>query len=186
MLKDSDIRSLIKFQLLHELYHQPFNYWNRRFWLLSKTNALAHGRTTKFSYAVYFKDKQYRPLNLDWTNVEESKYCLLLHPSFPDLRDEMQIIAEELDELSEEHYVVERFLSGLVLFKAPPNKFRQTLGDTLYQACKETIEKHFCVYPEDNWDKNGDFSMNVFVEKNQKVVKLMNERIVKNIVNQNS
>lgn len=177
-----DFRLAIKLKLMELLYQEQMKYWNTRLMRVSRMNKQAHGRWDRLNYAVYFNDKVWRPEHLDWTKNDESAYCLELHPSNPELAAEMRIISEELGEIEEERYEADRFLSGLVLFKCPPNVFHQVLGDTLYAPCRREFEEFCSQYPTSGWDRNGEFSMNIFVEKNKNIITAMKERLLVNLV----
>ena len=166
------------------LYSDQLKYWNKRLRILSVKNALCHGRKQdiRIRYAIYFNRQEWRPQHLDWTDNDLSAYCLPLHPAFPEMQDEMTVIADELGEIEEERYEADRFMSGLVLFKAPPSIFLNILGGSLYAPCKTEIETFCSRYPTDVWDRNGEFSMNIFVEKYQYIIIAMKARILINLV----
>ena len=179
-----DYRLAIKTKLLASLYADQLKFWNRKLRALSTKNAMCHGRQQRvnLSYAVFFGNREWRPQHLDWTEDDTSAYCLPLHSAFPEMQEEMAVIADELGEIEEERHEADRFLSGLVLFKAPPSIFLDVLGETLYEPCQVEIEAFCSKYPADVWDRNGEFSMNIFVEKYQYIIIAMKSRILVNLV----
>jgi hypothetical protein len=177
-----DYRLIIKNKLMSKLYKAQLDYWNKRLIKLSRTNAMCFGRQQNLKYAIYFNRRQWRPEHLDWADNDTDAYCLPLHSSFPDMTEEMAIIADEMSQLEHEKYETDRFLSGLVLFKAPPHIFHKVLGDTLYRPIQPEIEKFCSHFSNKEWDRNGEFSMNIFIEKNQGIIKAMKERILVNLV----
>jgi len=180
-----DYRSAIKDTLMRKLYQAQLKYWNNRISRLSNLNAMCYGRKIRSNsplYSIYFQHKRWQPDHLDWTDNVESAYCLALHPDFPDMRVEMLEIADEFEKLRNERYEAERFLSGLVLFTAPPERMEQILGHTLYSPCREAIKRFYGDYTENQWDCNGEFSLRTFVEKNQGILKAMNARILYNLI----
>jgi hypothetical protein len=178
-----DYRWIVKKALMEKLYRKQLVHWNERLLRLSRQNACCHGRTTtsQIQYAVWYRGREWKPQHLDWTETHENPYCLELFLD-PKLNDEMAVIAEELGEIEAERDKVERFLSGLFLFNAPPEIFHKVLGDTLYDPCEKEIKKFCSQHPEDVWDRNGDFSMNIFVEANLDVIQLMKQRMLVNLV----
>lgn len=182
-----DYRWAIKNKLMEKLYEDQLKYWNLKLSNLAFNNALTHGRgidvvNNRMTYAIYYDDKEWRPQHLDWTKRDESKYCLELHPSNPQLADEMAVIADELGEIEEERYEAERFLSGLLMFEAPPEIFQKVLGDVLYEPCKTEVLEFCSQFSTDVWDKNGEFSMNIFIERYQSIITAMKQRLLRNIV----
>jgi hypothetical protein len=181
-----DYREHIKLALMKRLYQAQFRHWNNKLILLSKTNAQCYGRSRyKDNYGVYFKNKSWYPEHLDWTNKEENKYCLPLHPDFPNMLIEMGIIAEELQELQDEKYEADRFLSGLVLFNMPPNIMKETLGHTLYAPVRFFIER-FASDLKFDWSESEEFSLITYIGKNQTILKAMHERLMLNLITLNN
>lgn len=174
-------RSVIKETVLRRLYDDQFNYWNKELQNLSAENAESQGRRGR-GYSIFWKNREYAPQTVNWTSNGEKGYCLPLNPRVPEYTARMLEIAEEFDELAEERYEAERFLSNLVLFAAPPKRLQKILGRTLYRVVQKEIE-HWCAgFSDADWNVNNEFSLKTFVETNQEIIKKMNERVMLNLV----
>jgi hypothetical protein len=108
-------------------------------------------------------------------------YALPLKVDEQDFTSRMEEIAEELDELHEEVYEVQRFLANLTTFEIPPKEYRKILGTTLYREVGDLVEECF-KYAEDEWTENEQYSLDSFLEQNKEVVDKMNQRILLNLI----
>jgi len=178
-----DYRKIIKDTLMSKLYESQLAYWNQRLTTLSEQNAQAYGRDLSIGhYAIYFANRRWLPEHLDWKDQVETAYCLPLHPAFPQFVEEMEVMATEFTELTDERYESDRFLSGLVLFAAPPATYERILGDTLYAACSKEIQEHCGDYQNPEWEQNSEFSIKTFADANKAIVKAMNQRLMINMI----
>lgn len=168
---------------MRKLYTDQLRYWNGELAQLSKDNADSLGRGFDgYHYAIFWNNKSYAPEKLDWTPSIEKAYCLPLNPRLPKLASRMQRIAEEYEELCDERYEAERFLSNLMLFSAPPKRLRKILGRTLYKVCEKNVERYCSGFSDRDWALNNEFSLKTFVENNQSIIKAMNARVIINLV----
>jgi len=178
-----DFRLSIKTNLLENLYKIPITYWSTRLEEACNWNAQLHGRsrTMVVPYGIWYKNRKWCPRSVDAFDTLERPYCLDLFPNKA-LAEDIEIITDELGELRVEFHEADRFLTGLILFEAPPAVFKRVLGDTLFAFCEEDMQQFCTNFSLDVWDKNGDFSMNSFVETNQKIIQTMKQRLLRNLV----
>ena len=175
-------RQQVRGLLMARLYNKQFMHWNNQLRTLSEENALSQGRGQDgLRYAIYWKHKPYSVCHSPFAEPAEKAYCLPLNPRIREYADRMEEIAEELDELWDERYETERFITNLLTFDAPPKRFEQILGATLYRVVQEPISQWFADSP-DNWSDNSEFGIRTFVEANQEIIRKMNERVMLNIV----
>lgn len=175
-------RANIRGALLTKLYNKQYNYWNSALRQLSEENALSQGRGSDgLHYAVFWKHKPYSWTTTPFAESVEKAYCLPLNPRIKEYATRMEEIAEELDELWEERYEADRFITNLFTFEAPPKRFAQILGATLYRVVEDNVSAWFADAP-DNWSDNSEFGIRTFVEANQEIINKMNERVMLNIV----
>lgn len=179
-----DFRENVKRLLLEKLYKAQLNYWNNRLRAVAIKNTRAHGRgwaANAHEYVIYYNDKSWQYQVLDWVEKEHSKFCLPLHPDFPQMEDEMEEIAFEFEEIRLEMYEADRFISGLVTMPAPPEVLEQILGDTLYSACKDVLLRYRSAN-ECTWNNSSELTLNTYVAKNQRIIRLMTERLMLNLI----
>jgi len=180
-----NFRSIMKDLLMQQLYDKQIKYWDKALEKIAAKNALNHGRTER--YNVYFNHKRYYPLILEWcdTPIAKNQFCLPMHPDFPEEIEDMREIATELDDLAEEKYETERFLSGLISFPAPPEVFSSILGDTLYSTIAEEIEGHTGYAAQlnpDEWNVRQAVSLESFMRDKNYIVQAMRQRILLNLI----
>jgi len=183
MSTDFNYQLEIKERITEKLYSQQLLHWNKKLHNLSYRNAMTYGRTQDFNslrFGIWFNGKEYHSIatpGFDALNPEDTKvFCMELNPSNENLYKEMEIIADELGSIEAEIVLVERFISNLVLFKAPPDTFKEILGEALYQCCARYFKQHSV------WDKNSEFSINTYVQENQKILQLMRQRLLVNMI----
>ncbi|MEE4244762.1 MAG: hypothetical protein V2I33_05095 [Kangiellaceae bacterium] len=177
-------REVLKKFLLNTLYQEQFSYWTRKLQLLQNENAKSHGRLIKnhsHVYAIFFNNKRWTADAIMENSQSTSAYCLPLNTKIPEFVTRMTEIAEELTELEEEQYEAERFISNLVTFDAPPERFKAILGVTLYRSAKEHINRAFNT-KKDDWNLNNEYSLKTFVKQNQEIIQKINERVMINLV----
>lgn len=168
--------------LLRKLYDRQFKHWNVKLLKLCWENAESLGRAKdKIRYAIYWNHKRYAATYQPFAEVDEKAYCLPLNPHIKEYADRMEVIAEELDELWDERYEAERYLTNLFSFDAPPKRFEQALGATLFRVVQPAITRWFAD-SRDSWSDNNEFGMKTFVEANAATVRKMNERVMINLV----
>lgn len=176
-------REIVKNDLMDKLYRAQFNYWNKKLKDLCKKNANFHGRYGE-KYMIYFNNRKWEPSALNWLErpVYDNYYCLAIHPDHPEIRKDMEAIAEEVTEILDEKYEADRFLAGLFLFPAPAQIFNKILGDTLYNACRTELEKHCHKFSNESWDNNSKASLSDYANANTYIVEAMNQRIMLNLI----
>lgn len=164
------------------LYNKQYAVWQGKLSELNRDNQIAYGHANYYSgYGIAWNGKIYKPH--DWTNRHDKAYCLPLHSRKPAFINRMQEIAEELDDLDEETYEVERFLNNLFTFAAPPSRVKKVLGPTIGRALSDIIDKHCDGLSDTDWTMNGnnEFAMKTFVEQNHDTIILMNQRVMINL-----
>lgn len=179
-------KDVFRSQVLHlvmtKLYNKQFMFWNSELRELSEENALSQGRGGDgLQYAIYWNFKRYAFVTKPFASVDEKAYCMPLNPRIKEYADRMEEIATELDELHDERYEAERFITNLLTFEAPPERFEKVLGATLYRVVQEPVARWFADCA-DNWSDNSEFGMRTFVEANQEIITKMNERVMLNLV----
>ena len=180
--QEKDIcRNQIRHLIMQKLYNRQFMHWNGLLRQLSEENALSQGRADGFMYAIYWNHKRYAAVTTPFAEIHEKAYCIPLNSRIKEYAYRMEEIAEELDALWDERYEAERFITNLVTFEAPPERFEQALGATLFRVVQEPITRWFA-NSNDMWSDNSEFGMKTFVEANQETIKKMNERVILNLV----
>jgi len=182
----SDYRMVAKTALMKRLYQTQLMYWNRRLSQLSLRNAVSLGRKDPEKYSIYFNNRRWCPSTLsDLGREGHTAYCIELNPEMPDYHQEMTLISEELLTLINERYEADRFLSGLLLFHAPPSKIERILGATLYAVCSKEILAHTKETPEDPEPLVG-LSLQDYIEANKSILRAMNQRLLINLIDQDA
>lgn len=183
-----EFRENVKAILMQKLYQKQLSYWSTQLIKLSNENAHTQGRklwysfnnVELFQYSIYFRDKKWSPQYLEWTADIETAYCTSLNPDYPEFQERMARIADELTDIDVERYEVERFLSGLMLFGAPPEEYLKVLGRTLYQSVKAEITAH--EHHGKDWNRNASYPFKQYTAKNKRIVVAMNERLMMNLI----
>lgn len=176
-----EFRANIKATIMMKLYNEQLEYWNDKLFKLSQENAKSLGRVTNAAwnqYAIYFNNKAWGSEWLDWDDSEPTSYCVELNPAYPLFHERMVRIAGELQELHDERYETERFLSGFVLFNASPAIFRKILGSTLYNVVQKELESHQGELTEKATNK----SILEYANKNVRIIKAMYARLMINLI----
>lgn len=179
-----DYRESIKSSLMHMLYFKQYIYWNDRLQELARENAMAYGRHDA-EYSINYLGKNWAPEPFGWPDAIVSAYALPLHESLPELEERMAEIVTEFGELISEKYEAERFLSGLVLFPAHPDKFRDIIGDTLYSACAPDTTQYM-TQDSRKWDNNAEAALQTYYKAHPHILQAMNERLMTNLITMES
>jgi len=169
--------------LMTQLYKEQVTYWNKELATVAIKNARNWGRPE--CYNVYYNFKRYYPLILEWCDepISKNQYCLPMHENYPEEMADMKEIANELDELVDEKYESERFLSGLITFPAPPEVFAAILGDTLYSTIAAEMEEHAENYEYSSfWNERQAVSLETFMRDKTYIVQSMRQRILLNLI----
>lgn len=181
-----EFREKIKTKLMEKLYSKQLAHWNSALIALSIENARSQDRVISaklpWEYSIYYRDKKWCPEFLDWTDNSESVYCIQLNPAYPDFETRMERIADELTDIREERYEAERFLSGVVLFNAPPEPYKRILGSTLYAVIASELKSHHYTIRSPDYSPNAEYGLIQFARKNISIVKAMNERLMMNLI----
>ena len=168
---------------MRRLYQEQLIFWNTELYKSAAEHSLCWGRKKEF--LIHFNNKKWKPVFLDWTEEEDTAYCLAVHPDFPELLAEVKLITDELAELINEIYEADRFISGLLLFEAPAEAFANTLGSSLYTVCAAELKQHAYKFASESWDANTEAAMQVFITDNKYIVTAMNKRLMINLVTLN-
>ena len=178
----AEYRTNIVFEIMQQLYNEQYKLWQEKLKDLSVDNQQSYGSQTSYArYALIWGNKVYRPT--DWTDRQSKEYCLPLNPKRPEFADRMREIAEELDDLDEEVYEVQRFLTNLFTFAAPPKRVKQILGPTLGRTLGKAIDRYCDGLSDTDWTMNGnnEFAMKTFVDANKETIVKMNQRVMINM-----
>jgi len=190
-----EYRKIIKDTLMTKLFNKQLLFWNNKLHDISYDNAKSFGRLVSsnienenwWEYLIFYRNRKWHPVYLDTMNDPETAQCLPLNEDQPNFTKRMNRIADELTELREEIYEAERFLSGLVLFNAPPNIFKKIMGDTLFGAIKKELDESTYTVTYTHPDSipavmDAEFSLQVYADTNVRIIQAMNERIVLNLL----
>jgi len=169
-----------------KLYDQQLKKWNGALLALGHDNALAYGRTIELCTvnSIYFRERKWIPERIaDWADWRIAAYCLPLFPDSADFVSRMERIADELNDIKDERYESERFLSGLVLFRVPsPEIYEQVLGSTLFSAIAAEVKIHCRDFVDPDPSEHYDLSLQTYVTTNAEIVTTMNERLMLNLI----
>lgn len=179
MLNLYDYRERIKDSLMVKLYDAQLIYWNRKLIVLASKNTDCHGRTGV--YKIHYKGRNWDHQTMNFGERGHSNLFLRLHPDFPELEKEMEVIANEFEDLRDERYESERFLSGLVILPIPPHVFKDILGGTLYDVCSSYIER-LAEYTSIKWDTNTRVTVHTYCDSNKDILQTMNKRLIANLI----
>jgi len=179
-----EYRAIIKDTLMHKLYYKQLQKWNKALLELSRKNSLSLGRThvSHIPQAIWFRNKKWLPEELDWSDSVEISFCTQLNPDYPEYAILMAEIADELSEIKTEKYESERFLSGLVLFNAPPNVYEKVLGNTLFSAISSEVYQHCKHYNGVEFKNDCKSTLITYVKTNTNIIQTMNERLMLNLI----
>lgn len=179
---NASYRTEIVHDIMHHLYNEQYHLWQQNLKKLSRDNQQSYGYPLTFSgYGLIWGNKTYQAN--DWTDRQSKEYCLPLNPKRPEFADRMKEIAEELDDLDEEVYEVQRFLTNLFTFAAPPKRVKKILGPTLGRTLEKVIDRYCEGLSDKDWTMNGnnEFAMKTFVDANKDTIVKMNERVMINM-----
>ena len=179
---EASYRTDVVQEIMQYLYNKQYKLWQKKLKDLSVENQQSYGNQVTYArYALIWGNKIYRPT--DWTDRQSKEYCLPLNPKRPEFADRMREIAEELDDLDEEVYEVQRFLTNLFSFAAPPKRVKAILGPTLGRALEKAIDFYCSGLSDKDWTMNGnnEFAMKTFVDANKDTIVKMNQRVMINM-----
>lgn len=188
-------RQTVKSRLMEKVYGKQLEYWSTKLIRLSNDNALSQGRTQSSdpftTYSIWYRGRKWAPEYLDWTDIPESTYCISLLDTY---EERMERIADELDDIRTERYESERFLSGLVLFNATPQAYRDILGSTLFKTIETLlpvthtvdVQQNIIHFKENRLEEteNGNHAIKQYARNNIDIVRKMNERLLMNLISQ--
>jgi hypothetical protein len=170
-----------------KLYGKQLHLWNEALLQLGVENAYSLNKNLGIvgypRYTIYYHNRTWKPVYLNWLAEEDEEvFGLDLNPAFPEYEKRMSRIAEELTELEDEKYEVERFVSGLVLFNALPKAYAKILGRTLYAAISVEIEQHCASFTDVEWETGSNKSLETYANNNKYIITAMNERLMMNLI----
>ncbi len=139
-----------------------------------------HGRKIQIFYA----NKKWTELSLTFTEPTEPTYCIELNPSFPHFAKEMKLIALEMEELEEESYDAERFLTSLLSLAWTPDTFKEIIGDTLYSSCCAILKIH--ERDLEPITEATTIALYTFVDENKAIAAKLTERLMVNLITLNA
>jgi hypothetical protein len=178
-----EYRDNIKAKLMRKLFGRQLQFWNAELFTLGLKNAISKERDiiTSMPYTIFYRNKQWMPVYVNWVD-ERPLPCTELNLDYPDWEPRMARIADELQDLADEKYEAERFLSALVLFDAPPEAYERILGNTLYSTIAVELKRHCSRFAGSGWELNTEHSLAAYIETHTAVVARMNERLLMNLI----
>jgi hypothetical protein len=93
----------------------------------------------------------------------------------------MDIISQELGEIEDEHYEINRFLSNLFTFSFDVTTLKDILGDMIYESCKDTLSR-FRNRFEKRWTDDAKTTLAAFITENESTKKKLKERLMINLI----
>lgn len=162
---------LAKISLLRQLYDPAEYYIRSRLREIIKENNMINGYQNVFG-AIRFEGRSY-----DHKPAFGYDYLpqLALDES---LKEKMQKIAKDLEELKQEKATVERGLSILLCQGLNGEDFREILGDNIYSKVSEHLNSRF------KTEKVSDIKFNKIIQKSKFIVEIIQNRIVDNLISQ--
>jgi len=173
-------------QIMHCLHQPQLDRWNkeleriscRNLALHNRSNNSLHNKSNNYTYAIYFEGRNYSPKALYPLDDNTTEFVIVLHP---DLYDEMQLVAHQLDRLDRERYAIGRFVSGLLTLGVNEEQFEGILGDNVLSACSRNLLNQ-CLDLSGTQPKAQELSIKNYVKENQDIVDLIGERRLINLV----
>ena len=183
-------RNQIKNNLLNQLYKVPNKYWRDKLQVIILENASLNGRPInkpmvelKHTYGIHYNNRNWFSYSAELPEgYPEPHHCIPLISGYPRLEEELAEVTSEIKKLEDEEYEVDHFLSGLVLFPAPPHIFRKVLGNRLFKETIDKMEEHLSEINSHVWDDNVQHAMLTFVNRHQDIVKQMQKRQLDNLL----
>lgn len=164
------------------LYKEHFKYWQNKLERLIIDNCLLHDHIygqTGINYAGRnwvvenrFQDKPTTPIN--------EYACWPVHPKLD--QKELVEVTANLGEMEVEMHEGKRFLSGLILYPAPADKFQKILGDVLYLPASKEFEDLAKLRDKDEWTPLAEENMDEFAKYADFVIDAMAERVLLNMI----
>lgn len=183
-----DYGMTVKEGIKEKLYIPQVEYWNKRLRSLSERNCAAYAREDPdlnlddhTFVGIFFDGMSYNLIPLDEDDDPVSPYCLEL-ASDTELQEEMSTVSQEIQKLKEERYVVERFLSGFMLFDPPPAILQEVFGDALGRACLAILKSAGWAHEEMQWDVADSAAMQTFLAEQTDIVEAMQQRMLLNMI----
>jgi hypothetical protein len=185
MAQSSDFRQTALQQILHKLYFEQLTYWNKQLWYVRKQNTIAHGRNNydiHVSYGVLYGGQSFFHEHMSREDNEDQKSIPLpIHPTRPELTTMMEVIADELGDIRDEKYAVNRYISNLLTFPFSLAAIKDILGDMLYESC-EAVLSHNELECSAQWGNAAQEALSLFVTENASTGKRLKERLLVNLI----
>lgn len=176
----------IKQKLLTYIFQPQLNFLNKKLRKLIELNCNLYNKNIYPTYSIYYKNKEWQPHSL-FSNLfigeqKINKTCLDSKLTGK-AEQELDNITQEMTEIKQEIYEIDRFLSGLLIFNIHYRYFKEILGDNLFSICEKEFELFYCNNNENKlWNNAGDFSMKLYVDKYQDLITKMKNRVMANLV----
>lgn len=184
-----DYGMVVKDGLFDNLYRPQLEYWNKRLRTLSERNVACYAREDEaFNLddqsfvAIFYEGDTFSLLPLDEDDDPVSPYCLELFGGDPELIDEFDVVAGEIQKLKRERYEAQRFLAGLMMFDPPPALLEEILGDGLGTVCQNVLHERGWASSEMLWDPHEPAALETFLEEQQSIVTAMQQRMLLNMI----
>jgi hypothetical protein len=90
-------------------------------------------------------------------------------------------VADELGDIVEEKYAVNRYISNLLTFPFTLGVMKDILGDMLYESCEAVLSRHVLECSA-QWGNAAQESLSLFVTENASTGKKLKERLLVNLI----
>ena len=185
MAQTSDFRDTALQQILHCLYFEQLTYWNKQLWGVRRANTIACGRNNydqHMNYGIYHNGRRFFHEHMSREENDDRIFTPLpIHPDRKDLSDRMDVVAEELGDIQDEKYAVNRYISNLLTFPFTLAVMKDILGDMLYESC-EAILSHNETECSAQWGNAAQEALSLFVTENASTGKKLKERLLVNLI----
>ena len=169
---------------IRALYFEHHEFWLKRLThLIAKNNESLGKAIHPREGAIHYAGKVwFRP----WMEATEPD-DFQISQVHPEHEKECIEITAELGELEVEQYEVERFMSGLLLFEAPVFEIKKALGAELIDEIERSEKVSFDSLGNSAGVLNNQtMALHVYVNQHQYIIDAMNERILGNMILQQS
>jgi hypothetical protein len=185
MAQSSEFRQTALQQILHRLYYEQLTYWNKELTQVRYKNTQAHAKSNfdaHMSYGIYHNGKRFFHEHMSREDNEDQKFTPLpIHPERKDLHNRMDVVADELGDIVEEKYAVNRYISNLLTFPFTLGVMKDILGDMLYESCEAVLSRHVLECSA-QWGNAAQESLSLFVTENASTGKKLKERLLVNLI----
>jgi hypothetical protein len=171
-------------KMVETLYGPHWKFWRAKLLkLITQNKDLAGRKGAPIDFGISYAGRAWFIPN-DVDGEDTSAYAIMpLEDGPAGMEEELIKVTANLGELDIECYEVRRFLAGLLLFDAPPEKLSEALGQALFSRVGKILKE---IPPDTVWNEASELSFTTYVSEFDYLIKAMCQRIMMNLITQDA